>query len=128
MSSLPVIALASIATFAVTNVDDLVLLTLFFAQRVPIRNVLLGQCLGFAGIVALRLAGSWAAVTIPHEWLRLLGILPLGPVPRRMSWKRGSERRLSNRGSILRYVSKVDRSTFAFSSNSNARSFSPKPT
>ena len=73
MNSLPVIALASIATFAVTNVDDLVLLTLFFAQRVPTRNVLLGQCLGFAGIVALSLAGSWAAVTIPHEWLRLLG-------------------------------------------------------
>jgi len=42
------------------------------------------------------------------------------PGPRRRSWKRGSERRLSKRGSILRYVSKVDRSTFAFSSNSNA--------
>jgi cadmium resistance protein CadD (predicted permease) len=91
MNSLPVIALASIATFAVTNIDDLVLLTLFFAQRVPTRNILLGQCLGFAGIVALSLAGSWAAVTIPHEWLRLLGILPLAIGIKQLVQIRGPE-------------------------------------
>lgn len=77
MNSLPAIILASIATFAVTNIDDVVLLTLFFAQRVPTRNVVLGQCLGFAGIVALSLAGSWAAVSIPSGWFRFLGLLPL---------------------------------------------------
>jgi cadmium resistance protein CadD (predicted permease) len=91
VNSLPVIALASIATFAVTNIDDLVLLTLFFAQRVPTRNILLGQCLGFAGIVALSLAGSWAAVTIPHEWLRLLGILPLAIGIKQLVQIRGPE-------------------------------------
>lgn len=60
-----------------TNIDDVVLLTLFFAKRVPTRNVVLGQCLGFAGIVALSLAGFWAAVSIPSAWFRFLGLLPL---------------------------------------------------
>jgi cadmium resistance protein CadD (predicted permease) len=77
MSSLPAVILASIATFALTNIDDVVLLTLFFAQRVPTKNVVVGQCLGFAGIVALSLVGFWAAVLIPRTWLRFLGLLPL---------------------------------------------------
>jgi cadmium resistance protein CadD (predicted permease) len=60
-----------------TNFDDVVLLTLFFAQRVPTRNVVFGQGLGFAGIVALSLAGSWTAASIPSAWFRFLGLLPL---------------------------------------------------
>jgi cadmium resistance protein CadD (predicted permease) len=77
MHSLPAVILASIATFAVTNIDDIVTLTLFFAQHVPTRNVVFGQCLGFAGVVALSLAGFWAAVSIPSTWFRFLGLLPL---------------------------------------------------
>jgi cadmium resistance protein CadD (predicted permease) len=61
----------------VTNIDDVLLLTLFFAQRVPTRNIVLGQCLGFAGIVSLSLVGFWAAVSIPGTWFRFLGLLPL---------------------------------------------------
>ncbi len=38
----------------------------------------------------------------------------------------GSERRLSNRGSTLRKTSKSERSPWALSSNSNARSLSPR--
>ena len=75
--SIPALIIASIATFAVTNIDDAVLLTLFFANRVSTRNVVFGQCLGFAGIVSLSLAGLWAAVLIPSGWFRFLGFLPL---------------------------------------------------
>ncbi len=78
MKSVPALVIASIATFAVTNVDDLVLLTLFFAKRVPTWTVIFGQCLGFAGIVSLSLAGLWVAAAIPGAWLRCLGLLPLG--------------------------------------------------
>jgi cadmium resistance protein CadD (predicted permease) len=92
MSSLPSVILVSIATFALTNIDDLVLLTMFFAQRVPARNILVGQYLGFAGIVALSLAGSLAAVAIPHEWFRILGILPLAIGIKRLVQMRGNER------------------------------------
>jgi cadmium resistance protein CadD (predicted permease) len=77
MKSIAALIVASTTTFAVTNIDDAVLLTLFFAKRVPTRTVVFGQCIGFAGIVSLSLAGLWAAVLIPGEWLRFLGILPL---------------------------------------------------
>ena len=96
MNSLLALIFASIATFAVTNIDDVVLLTLFFAQRVPTRNILLGQCLGFAGIVALSLAGSWAAVSIPSALFRFLGLLPLAigikqlVQTHRTEWKSGT--------------------------------------
>ena len=96
MNSLPAVFLASIATFAVTNIDDAVLLTLFFAQRVPTRNVVFGQCLGFVGIVALSLAGFWAALSIPSGWFRFLGLLPLAigikqlVQMQRTEWKSGT--------------------------------------
>jgi cadmium resistance protein CadD (predicted permease) len=96
MNSLLAVIFASIATFAVTNIDDVVLLTLFFAQRVPTRNILFGQCLGFAGIVALSLAGFWAAVSIPSALFRFLGLLPLAigikqlVQTHRIEWKSGT--------------------------------------
>jgi cadmium resistance protein CadD (predicted permease) len=77
MKSIVAVVLASVTTFAATNIDDLIVLTLFFAQRVPTRKVILGQYLGFMFIVALSLAGFWAALYIPSTWLRLLGLLPL---------------------------------------------------
>jgi cadmium resistance protein CadD (predicted permease) len=77
LNSLPAVIVASVVTFAVTNIDDVVLLTLFFAGRVPMSRVVAGQYLGFSGIVALSLAGSWAAVSIPSVWFRVLGVLPL---------------------------------------------------
>jgi cadmium resistance protein CadD (predicted permease) len=68
---------AGLITFAATNIDDLVLLTLFFARRIPTRRIVLGQYLGFVGIVLLSLLGAWATVSIPHQWIRLLGLLPI---------------------------------------------------
>ena len=93
MSSLPSVILVSIATFALTNIDDLVLLTMFFAQRVPARNILVGQFLGFAGIVALSLAFFGGGSDIPRtEWFRILGILPLAIGIKRLVQMRGNER------------------------------------
>ena len=71
------VILASLTSFAATNIDDVLVLTLFFAQRVPTRKIILGQYLGFAGIVALSLAGFWAAISLPSAWFRFLGLLPL---------------------------------------------------
>ncbi|HKR85512.1 MAG TPA: cadmium resistance transporter [Terriglobales bacterium] len=77
MKSIAAVVLASVTTFAATNVDDLLVLTLFFAQRVPTKRIILGQYLGFAAIVGLSLAGFWAAISIPTAWFRFLGLLPL---------------------------------------------------
>jgi len=68
---------ASATTFAATNIDDLFLLAVFSAKRVPMRRVIAGQFLGFAGIVATSLIGLWAALNIPPAWFRVLGFLPL---------------------------------------------------
>jgi len=73
-----------VTTFAATNVDDLLLLSLFFAKREPMRRIMLGQYLGFAGILVLSLLGWWASTTIPLAWFRFLGVLPLAIGIRRL--------------------------------------------
>ena len=69
--------IASITTFAVTNIDDAFLLTFFFARRIPTRRIVAGQYAGFAAIVGISLIGLWGALAVPHRWIRLLGVLPL---------------------------------------------------
>jgi cadmium resistance protein CadD (predicted permease) len=74
---------ASVTTFAATNLDDLFLLTVFFARRVATRRIVAGQYLGFAAIVLVSLAGVFAAgAAVPPSWIRLLGIFP---------WRSGSK-------------------------------------
>jgi cadmium resistance protein CadD (predicted permease) len=68
---------ASTTTFAVTNIDDAVLLTLFFARRIPTRRIVAGQYIGFAAIVGVSLVGVWGALAIPHRWIHFLGVIPL---------------------------------------------------
>ncbi|ANN21466.1 cadmium transporter [Amycolatopsis orientalis] len=66
--------------FAVTNVDDLVLLALFFgraAGRGGAARVVAGQYLGFAGILAVSLAGAFGAGLLPDAVLPWLGVVPL---------------------------------------------------
>jgi len=77
MNSAVGILAASITTFAATNVDDIFLLTLFFAKRVPSKRIIVGQYLGFVAIIILSLVGVRAADAIPERWIRALGILPL---------------------------------------------------
>lgn len=68
---------ASLATFAVTNIDDAFLLTFFFARRIPARRIIAGRYLGFTAIIVVSLIAALAALAIPHRWIRMLGILPL---------------------------------------------------
>jgi cadmium resistance protein CadD (predicted permease) len=77
MNSLFAVLAASITTFAATNIDDVFLLTVFFAQRVPTRRIVAGQYLGFAAIILLSLIGVRAGLAIPHHWIRALGSFPL---------------------------------------------------
>jgi cadmium resistance protein CadD (predicted permease) len=66
------------AVFASTNMDDLFVLMVFFADPVfPVRHVILGQYLGILALVALSLLGALAALAIPAGLVGLLGLLPL---------------------------------------------------
>ncbi|MFE9745521.1 cadmium resistance transporter [Saccharothrix saharensis] len=67
----------AIGLFAVTNVDDIVLLALFFARGVPPWRVVLGQYLGFVGILAVAITAALGATLLPPSVLPWLGLLPL---------------------------------------------------
>src|SRR3712207_723276 len=67
--------------FAATNIDDIFILTLFFAQvsKRGLRrwHFVAGQYLGFAALVAVSLLGYFARSVAPRAWTGLLGLLPM---------------------------------------------------
>ena len=77
MDLIPLIALGATA-FAATNVDDSLLLVLFFGdRRYRIRHVFAGQALGIGLLVLISFAGALLALAIPARWTGLLGLLPI---------------------------------------------------
>ncbi|MBB4909083.1 cadmium resistance transporter [Actinophytocola algeriensis] len=66
----------AVGMFAVTNVDDLVLLALFFARGVALR-VVVGQYLGFGVLLAVSVVGALGASLLPESLLPWLGLVPL---------------------------------------------------
>jgi cadmium resistance protein CadD (predicted permease) len=82
MSSTPIllILLQGAAAFATTNVDDIVLLALYFAQTnasLRRRHIIAGQYLGFAAIVGVSLLGLLGALVLPKPVIALLGLVPI---------------------------------------------------
>jgi cadmium resistance protein CadD (predicted permease) len=64
--------------FAATNADDLVLLTLFFAQPgCRTRQVVLGQLAGIGSLIAISYTVSMLALAVPHGWIPWLGVIPV---------------------------------------------------
>jgi cadmium resistance protein CadD (predicted permease) len=68
--------------FAITNVDDIVVLSLFFGrstgQQGAARRIVTGQYLGFTAILALTVAAAYGATFLPESAIAYLGLLPLG--------------------------------------------------
>ncbi|GAA2388867.1 cadmium resistance transporter [Dactylosporangium salmoneum] len=66
--------------FAVTNIDDLLVLALFFAQgagrKGSTRTISMGQYLGFTAILAMAGAAAFGATFLPGV-IPYLGLLPL---------------------------------------------------
>src|SRR5262250_3137088 len=68
----------AIVAFAATNLDDILVLTFFFAQKnLQIWRVVLGQYLGIAGLILFSLVGFFASLIIPYKWIALLGLIPI---------------------------------------------------
>ncbi|MGV9384361.1 cadmium resistance transporter [Nonomuraea sp. NPDC003707] len=63
--------------FAVTNIDDIVILALFFAQGAGHLRIVLGQYIGFAGILVVAVAAAFGATFLPESAVPYLGLLPL---------------------------------------------------
>jgi cadmium resistance protein CadD (predicted permease) len=67
-----------IVAFAFTNLDDLFLLSAFFADpHLTRRSVVIGQFAGIGALTLASVAAALLAVAIPEGWIALLGGVPL---------------------------------------------------
>lgn len=70
----------AVAAFAATNIDDILILALFFSRvGMALRrwHVVTGQVVGFTGLVAVSLLGFAFSFLLPRPYIGLLGILPI---------------------------------------------------
>src|SRR5690349_434980 len=67
--------------FVATNVDDVLMLTVFFGRangrRSAVLRVVAGQYLGFIAIVAVSVVGAMGASLLPDTVVPYLGLLPV---------------------------------------------------
>jgi cadmium resistance transport/sequestration family protein len=73
--------LVGITSFIATNLDDIVVLVIFFSQVSATfrrRHIVFGQYLGFIALLLLSLPGYFGGLVLPKAWVGLLGLLPLG--------------------------------------------------
>ena len=69
-----------ITAFIATNIDDIIILLLFFAQvdaNFRYRHIVIGQYLGFTLLILASLPGFFGGLVVPSEWIGLLGLLPI---------------------------------------------------
>ncbi|BAZ66817.1 MAG: cadmium resistance transporter [Pelatocladus maniniholoensis HA4357-MV3] len=70
----------SVIAFIATNIDDILILLLFFSQintNFRRRHIVVGQYLGFTIIIIASLPGFFGGLVVPRAWIGLLGILPI---------------------------------------------------
>ncbi len=69
-----------ITAFIATNLDDILILLLFFSQINALfrrRHIVAGQYLGFAALVLACLPGFFGSLIFPRPWIGLLGLVPI---------------------------------------------------
>ncbi|MEG3850115.1 cadmium resistance transporter [Microcoleus sp. herbarium19] len=72
--------IAGVTSFAATNIDDIAILMLFFAQvnvTFRPRHIVFGQYLGFTAIIAASLPGFFGGLIVPKAIIGLLGLVPI---------------------------------------------------
>lgn len=70
----------AITAFTATNLDDVLILLLFFSQVSTTfgkRHIVIGQYLGFGALVVASLSGYFGGLLMPRDWIGMLGILPI---------------------------------------------------
>jgi cadmium resistance transport/sequestration family protein len=75
--------LQGITAFIATNLDDIVVLIMFFTQAGQSQagrpgQIVIGQYLGFCTLLVLSLPGYLGATMVPPHLIGLLGLVPLG--------------------------------------------------
>ncbi|WP_152589299.1 cadmium resistance transporter [Nostoc sphaeroides] len=80
MSKLGTAFTEAIIAFIATNIDDIIILLIFFSQvdgNFRRRHIILGQYVGFAAIIIASLPGFFGGLVVQREWIGLLGLLPI---------------------------------------------------
>ncbi|HYW19136.1 MAG TPA: cadmium resistance transporter [Nodularia sp. (in: cyanobacteria)] len=80
MNKITTLITEAIIAFLITNLDDLIILLIFFSQLSPHfrrRHIFIGQYLGFTMIIIASLPGFFGSFLVPRAWIGLLGILPI---------------------------------------------------
>lgn len=77
MVTLDVLVVGTMA-FASTNIDDIVLLAVWFARsRARVSSIVLGQYMGIGALVLVSVVGAFTALVLPSEWIPLIGVVPV---------------------------------------------------
>lgn len=91
-------ALQAIGLFLVTNIDDIIVLSLFFArgarQRGTTTKIIVGQYLGFGGILLASVAVTFGAgLFLPDDAIPYFGLIPLmlGAFAAWQVWRNGDD-------------------------------------
>lgn len=69
-----------ITAFCATNLDDILILLLFFTQTnvsFRRRQIVAGQYLGFLALIVASLPGFLGGLLLPRPWIGLLGLVPI---------------------------------------------------
>jgi cadmium resistance protein CadD (predicted permease) len=70
--------LLAISTFVITNVDDLLIVTLFFANPAFKKHqIIVGQFIGISLLIGLSMLGLILGTVLAPHWISLFGLLPL---------------------------------------------------
>ncbi len=80
ISELGTAVATGVTAFAATNIDDIIILLLFFSQvneNFRWWHIVIGQYLGFTAIVIFSLPGFFGGLVVRREWIGLLGLLPI---------------------------------------------------
>ena len=80
MSELVKATTTGVIAFSATNIDDFVILVLFFSQvntAFRRRHIVGGQYLGFTALIIASLPGFFGGLIVPRYWIGRLGLVPI---------------------------------------------------
>ena len=80
MNNLLTAIITGLVAFIATNIDDILILLVFFAQvndNFRPWQIVVGQYLGFTILIIFSLPGLFGGLILPQSWIGLLGLIPI---------------------------------------------------
>jgi cadmium resistance protein CadD (predicted permease) len=88
VASLATAIALGVALFVATNLDDIFILLVFFAdRRLRTRNIVAGTYLGLGALVLISAVAALVALVIPPAYVRWLGLIPIALGIKALIWR-----------------------------------------